>query len=139
MVGVEELADEARSQVIYLDTHVAEPLSRGSLGVLSKEAARLVNRDSDIRISPMVVLELEYLHEIGRLSVRATQIVAALSSELGLSVCHRAFEDVAMQSTHESWTRDVFDRIIVAQARLARAALITRDADILAHYNKAVS
>jgi PIN domain nuclease of toxin-antitoxin system len=87
----------------------------------------------------MVVLELEYLHEIGRLRVRASQIIAALTSELGLSVCDRPFENVAMQATHESWTRDVFDRIIVAQARLAKAALITRDSDILAHYNKAVS
>ena len=37
-----------------------------------------------------------------------------------------------------SWTRDAFDRLIVAQAALDRAKLITRDRLILKHYPKAV-
>ena len=123
--------------MIYWDTHIAEPLSRGHTRVLSREAARLLNRDRDIRISPMVVVEIEYLYEIGRLRVRASEIVAKLGSELGLRVCDRSFEEVAIQATHESWTRDVFDRMIVAQARLAKAVLITRDTTIHANYDQA--
>jgi len=37
-----------------------------------------------------------------------------------------------------SWTRDAFDRLIVAQAALDRAALVTRDRLILKHYPKAL-
>jgi PIN domain nuclease of toxin-antitoxin system len=125
--------------VIYLDTHIAEPLTRGNLRLLSKEAGRLLNRDRDVRISPMVLVELEYLYEIGRLKARAQVVVDSLMSELGLRLCDIPFSDVARQALAESWTRDPFDRIIVAQARLAKAVLITRDIDILAHYNKAVS
>jgi PIN domain nuclease of toxin-antitoxin system len=106
--------------------------------VLSKEAARLLNQDQDIRISPMVVVELEYLYEIGRLKFRARDYVAKLGSELGVRVCDRPFAEVAMQAAKEPWTRDLFDRMIVAQARLAKAVLITRDAEMLAHYNKAL-
>ncbi|CAC9532590.1 hypothetical protein BHECKSOX_1240 [Bathymodiolus heckerae thiotrophic gill symbiont] len=36
------------------------------------------------------------------------------------------------------WTRDVFDRLIVAQAMADKAELITKDGNILKHYNKAV-
>jgi PIN domain nuclease of toxin-antitoxin system len=125
--------------VIYLDTHVAEPLTRGKFGLLSKDASRLLNRDRDIRISPMVVVELQYLFEIGRLSGRASEIVLHLRSSLGVTVCDRPFAEVALQASAESWTRDVFDRIIVAQARLAKAPLITRDGEMLAHYNKALT
>ena len=38
----------------------------------------------------------------------------------------------------QSWTGDPFDRIIVAQAALRRASLITKDADIRAHYDRAL-
>ena len=123
--------------MIYLDTHIAEPLTRGNLRLLSKEAARLLNRDRDIRISPIVVVELEYLYEIGRLKVRAQVVVDKLTSGLGLRVCDRPFDQVALQAVAESWTRDPFDRIIVAQARLAKAILITRDTTIQANYDHA--
>ena len=38
----------------------------------------------------------------------------------------------------QSWTRDPFDRIIVAQAALRRTSLITKDAVIRADYNRAL-
>jgi PIN domain nuclease of toxin-antitoxin system len=139
MVRDQERAEEARPRVTYLDTHVAERLSRADLRSFGKESRRLLNREADIRISPIVLVELEYLYQIGRLKVRAREVADALASELGLRVCTRSFEEIAKQALHESWTRDPFDRIIVAQARLAKAPLLTRDGDILAHYNKAIS
>ncbi|MEI9811179.1 MAG: hypothetical protein WDO18_00250 [Acidobacteriota bacterium] len=42
------------------------------------------------------------------------------------------------QPRPERWTRDPFDRMIVAQARLAKAHLITRDTIIQTHYPKAI-
>jgi PIN domain nuclease of toxin-antitoxin system len=124
--------------VIYLDTHVVEATGQGKLQSLSKEARRLINRETEFRISPMVLLELEYLHEIGRIRVGARQVLSRFGTALPLRVCDLPFPDIALQAASESWTRDPFDRIIVAQARLAKAILITRDSLILAHYNKAV-
>ena len=37
-----------------------------------------------------------------------------------------------------TWTRDPFDRIIVAQAKIRNSALVTRDREIRLHYSKAV-
>jgi len=45
---------------------------------------------------------------------------------------------VAGAAVRQSWARDPFDRIIVAQAALRRAPLITRDADIRADYDRAL-
>jgi len=125
--------------VIYLDTHSVELIRNAKPRLFSKDARRLLERETDVRISPMVLLELDYLREIGRIRFGAREALAKLSVGIGLRVCDLPFEDVALQEGGESWTRDPFDRIIVAQARLAKAALITCDSDILAHYNKAVS
>jgi PIN domain nuclease of toxin-antitoxin system len=75
-----------------------------------------------------------------------TNIVVALAKadlrhlskerDIGLRVCDRPFSDVARQAAIEGWTRDPFDRLIVAQARLAKAALITRDTTMHANYAK---
>jgi PIN domain nuclease of toxin-antitoxin system len=124
--------------VIYLDTHAVEAIRNAKLRVFSKEARRLLQRDADIRISPIVLLELEYLREIGRLRVGAREALSNLGTSIGLQVCQVPFQDVALQAAAESWTRDPFDRIIVAQARLAKAVLLTRDSDMLANYPKAL-
>jgi PIN domain nuclease of toxin-antitoxin system len=51
--------------VIHLDTHVVAWLFAGRLDLLS-EPARSVIEAEDLVISPMVILELEYLFEINR-------------------------------------------------------------------------
>jgi PIN domain nuclease of toxin-antitoxin system len=130
--------NEENRRVIYLDTHVTAAVCQAKLGSLSKEARRLLNRETQFRISPMVLLELEYLREIGRIRLGARELLSRLGPPIGLLVCDLPFQNVALQAASESWTRDPFDRIIVAQARLAKAVLITRDGNMLAHYNKAV-
>lgn len=125
--------------VIYLDTHILDDLGQGNLRSLSKEARRLMNREAEFHISPMVLLELEYLREIGRLRIGARDVLTKFGSALRLRVCDLPFQEVALQAANESWTRDPFDRIIVAQARLSKMPLITRDSNILAHYNRAIS
>ena len=55
--------------MIYLDTHVAVWLYAFGAKKLSKRASVLIERSSKLLISPMVLLELEFLHEIGKLAV----------------------------------------------------------------------
>jgi len=48
------------------------------------------------------------------------------------------FRTVAEHSLSETWTRDPFDRLIVANAKARNAWLITKDSRIASHYPGAV-
>ena len=122
--------------LIYLDTHVAAWLYAGRVDLLTPRAIQLVDED-DLFLSPAVVLELEYLHEIGRLTVGGNTIVQGLSSQLGVTLCDAAFTAVVEGALDHDWTRNPFDRLIVAQAALSGSALLTKDRTILRHYRKA--
>jgi PIN domain nuclease of toxin-antitoxin system len=123
--------------IAYLDTHTAMRLAHGRPRI-GREAEKLVQR-ADLLISPMVLLELEYLYEIGRLTLPGKDIVRKLEHELGVRQCDLAFADVARAALDEKWTRDAFDRIIVAQARLnGLAPLISSDEEIAEHYPRTV-
>ena len=121
----------------YLDTHVALWLYSGQTERISKRAASLINREH-IGVSPIVLLELQYLQEIGRVTVAPRTIIADLKRRVGLAVEDRSLETIAERALALSWTRDVFDRLIVAHAALDNGELITTDRLILKHYPKAV-
>ena len=52
--------------------------------------------------------------------------------------CSMPFRDVAMEALQEKWTRDPFDRLIVANAKAAGAPLVTKDEHIRKHYRRAI-
>ncbi len=64
--------------MIYLDTHVV---------VWLYETAKNSINENLLRISPMVVLDLTYLYEIGRLTVDSRTITDFLNHAIGLKVC----------------------------------------------------
>jgi PIN domain nuclease of toxin-antitoxin system len=121
----------------YLDTHVALWLYAGETARISRKAASVINREG-VLASPFVLLELQYLHEIGRLTASPHAVVGELKRRIGLSMPDRSFEAITGQALELVWTRDVFDRVIVAQAALDGAPLVTTDRTILKHYPKAV-
>ncbi len=89
-------------------------------------------------MSPMAVLELTYLHELGRINYDAQEIVANLSEELGVAVDDTPFAQVVERAQGCNWTRDPFDRVTVGQALAAGAHLITRDSAIRDNVDSAV-
>lgn len=121
----------------YLDTHITLWLYSGQIERISKRAANLINRER-IGVSPVVLLELQYLREIGRVTATPRTIIADLKRRLGLVVEDRSMETIVERALDLSWTRDVFDRLIVAHAALDAAELITTDRLIRRHYPKAV-
>jgi PIN domain nuclease of toxin-antitoxin system len=124
--------------IAYLDTHALIHLALGRSRLIGREASRLIQR-AELLISPMVLVELEYLYEIGRLKVRSRDIQTKLEHELGIKLCEIPFATVAGAAIDEIWTRDVFDRIIVANARVnGLAPLISADERIAEHYPRAV-
>jgi PIN domain nuclease of toxin-antitoxin system len=52
--------------MIYLDTHVVLWLYLRTGEGLSERARHSIEYEPEILISPMVLLELDYLHEVGR-------------------------------------------------------------------------
>ena len=124
--------------IAYLDTHALIHLALGRSRLIGREASRLIQR-AELLISPMVLVELEYLYEIGRLKVHSRDIQTKLEHELGIKLCEIPFATVAGAAIDEIWTRDVFDRIIVANARVnGLAPLISADERIAEHYPRAV-
>jgi PIN domain nuclease of toxin-antitoxin system len=118
--------------VIHLDTHVVVWLYEGRPDRLAPLARDLL-RASRPLVSPMVRLELASLHEIGRLTVRPEAILDALRIDADLGTATSSFERVAAIAATLAWTRDPFDRVIVAHALADDALLLTRDEVIRRH------
>ena len=123
--------------MIYLDTHVVVWLYAGELEKLSELSKTMIN-DNDIFVSPVVRLELQYLFEIQRITDDAKIIVTDLSDRIGLKICNKDFNAVISNALDYIWTRDPFDRIIVANAALNSNILVSKDRNILSNYKKAM-
>ena len=123
--------------MIYLDTHVVAWLYAGFVDHLNSALMQLINKES-LLISPMVVLELEYLFETGRTSDSGQAVYQDLRNRIGLGICGKAFEEIISLAERQKWTRDPFDRIIVAQAALESNILVTKDRLIRKHYPNAL-
>ena len=123
--------------MIYLDTHVVAWLYVGRVDLFTRRGTRLLNEE-ELLVSPMVVLELEYLREVARLKVGADVVMQALQVQLGLRICDVGFPKIAERAGREHWTRDPFDRLIVSHAALSDSPLITKDQTIRKHYRRAV-
>ena len=123
--------------MIYLDTHIVVWLYAGLLEKFSPLIQSILN-ENELMISPIVQLELAYLHEIQRVNVPSSEIVTYLSDRIGLQVCTMEFNTIVLHAIQCAWTRDPFDRIIVANAALAEKKLVTKDTNILQHYPLAI-
>lgn len=123
--------------MIMLDTHVAVAFYDGRSGGLSAKAKRLVDRGAAL-ISPAVLLEIEVLHEIGRLRAGAAAVARRLDEQLDVRLANEPFAEVARAALDLGFTRDPFDRLIVAHAALLKASLVTHDTILQHHYPAAL-
>lgn len=119
--------------MIYLDTHVVIWLYGGRLGYFSEPVKELL-RENDLFISPIVCLEIQYLFDIDRIDADTDSVLADLAQRIGLSVCQKSFSDIMANALQLTWTRDPFDRIIVAHASVGGNILVSKDEMIQAHY-----
>jgi len=117
---------------MMLDTHVALSLYEGRSAGLSARVRHALEAGA-VSLSPMVLLEVELLNEIGRVRPRAHEVAASLSEQLAIRVATETFADVAKEALPLAYTRDPFDRLIVAHAALRRVPLVTFDGVLLKH------
>lgn len=124
--------------IAYLDTNALVWLSEGSLAGLNPKIDRLL-QEAVLLFSPMVLLELELLFEIKRSKRPARDIQNKVEHELGVRICDLPFSAIASAALDEKWTRDPFDRLIVANAKANGFAwLISADELIARHYPRTV-
>jgi PIN domain nuclease of toxin-antitoxin system len=117
---------------------VAVWLHAGLLERISAMAKREIE-DNDLLLSPMVLLEMEYLYRRKRIAVEPVALFSYLNTTFGIGLCDYPFPAVTLAAIGVGWTDDPFDRIIVAQAAANHdAPLITADAEIRRHYKPAV-
>lgn len=123
--------------MIYLDTHVVVWLYAGDRERFPATVCERIE-ENELLVSPMVLLELQYLKEIGRLLVDPGVIYENLAGTIHLGICDLPFGKIVSESLTQTWTRDPFDRIITAQALVRDRMLLTRDAVILKNFPKAI-
>lgn len=124
------------AKAVSIDTHVVVWLLAGNLTGIPPGVQQLLE-SHDIEIAPMVELELQYLFEIKKIRYSSGEIMRIMQREIGLEVSSVDCKKVIKEATSLSWTRDPFDRIIVASSIAAKTKLITKDRLILNNYKNA--
>lgn len=124
--------------ICYLDTQVMAWLCQKRTDKLTRDAVRAIE-GSELLISPMVLLELEYLYEIKRVIQPPQALLNQLETQIGVRLCDHPFPAIIQAALFETWTRDPFDRVIVAHARSnGYAPLVTSDVKIREKYPSTV-
>jgi len=89
----------------------------------------LMRQSTGLAISPASLLELNMLVTLGRIRVRLQDVI----EDDRWAVDDPPAVEWFTRAADEGWTRDPFDRLIVAHARLRRARLATGDRTVLEH------
>lgn len=76
-----------------------------------------------------MLIELQVLYEIGKIREPVDTVVDVLT-EHGVEEAAGEASDIGHYARSLSWTRDPFDRLIVAHALASRAILLTADGTI---------
>lgn len=82
-------------------------------GMSKKDLAEAID-DYDLMISPMVQLEIQFLYEVERIREKPEVLIKTVAADFGIAVCNDTFKSVADSAASFHWTRDPFDRLIVA-------------------------
>ena len=119
--------------VAYLDTHALVWLYAGVVERCAAASQRVIETH-DLLVSPMALLEVQYLCEKSVVTVTPDTLFAELAQTIGLAVCAIPFAMVTRSAFTMSWTRDPFDRLIVAQAMVYGRPLVSKDRLIAQYY-----
>ncbi|MDX2022927.1 MAG: PIN domain-containing protein [Deltaproteobacteria bacterium] len=94
-----------------------------------KRASKLPKNEKRFYVSPVSLLELTFLNELGR--IRFSRGTLDIQNHPRLAVDDPSSVELFAQAQNVAWTRDPFDRLITAHAALRRWKLATGDAHML--------
>ncbi len=78
-------------------------------------------------ISPISLLEIQFLSEVGRLNVHGPEFFEVLTSDPRFVLDEVPLATLVKKALPLSWTRDPFDRLLAAHSALRRTPLCTLD------------
>ncbi len=122
---------------MYLDTHVVVWLYAGLIEKLTDAAEKAMD-NSDIVISQFVRLEMQCLYEIGRIRERPDAITKSLFKSIHLKISEQPLETIIEEALNIGWTRDVFDRLLVGEAKSVGCGFVSADETIRSNYKYAI-
>jgi len=116
---------------VLLDTHFLIWLVLGS-----KRLAEFpwIDRYRPWGVSPVSFLEIQFLAEVGRLSVRNPEFTDTVMDDTRFTVDDIPLATLMRHALRLHWTRDPFDRLLVAHSSARRIAFCTTDGNIRSHH-----
>ena len=126
-------ASETFSQVsILLDTHFLVWLV-----LESKRRAQFpwLNRYRPWGVSPVSFLEIQFLAEVGKLSVKNPEFTQTVMNDPRFVVDGIALDILMSHALPLHWTRDPFDRLLAGHSAARRVPLCTTDRLIRTHHH----
>jgi PIN domain nuclease of toxin-antitoxin system len=85
-------------------------------------------------VSAVSFLEIQLLSEAGRIPLKSPRFVDSVMVDPRFEVDEVSVLALIQRALHLSWTRDPFDRFIVAHSQLRRVPLCSVDSVILANH-----
>ena len=120
-----DLHPAAQAPVILLDTNAIIWLAQ------AHRRARPLQAFSRLHISPASLLEIQFLMETGRLRFKDTASVETIVSDTRWRLDEPPAGSWFTTACEFGWTRDPFDRLIAAHARVRRWKLATGDDQLI--------
>ena len=90
-------------------------------------------------VSPVSLLELQFLSEVGRLQVRNPEFTARLLEDERFILDEAPLVALIERALPLSWTRDPFDRLLAAHSSVRRVPVCTLDRRLLEHHSLIVA
>lgn len=85
-------------------------------------------------VSPVALLEIQFLAEVGRLEVRNPFFTEAVLEDERFTVDEVPLLALVRNALDLAWTRDPFDRLLAAHSSARRIPLCTADRLLRAHH-----
>jgi PIN domain nuclease of toxin-antitoxin system len=120
-----DICAAAKAAVILLDTHAAIWIAQRHRRV------RALERFARIYLSPASVLEIQFLLDAGRLRLSEGRSASMLAGDDRWRLDEPPAAKWFMTACELDWTRDPFDRLLAAHARLRGWKLATADTLLL--------
>lgn len=114
-----------------LDTHFVLWIALGSERLAEHP---WVDRYRPWGVSPVSFLEIQFLAEVQRLSVRNPEFTDRLMADSRFVVDEAPLVSLVRHALLLEWTRDPFDRLLAAHSSARRVPLLTLDKNIRDHH-----
>jgi PIN domain nuclease of toxin-antitoxin system len=85
-------------------------------------------------VSPVSLLEIQYLAEIGRIKIQNPEFTDNLVKDPRFVIDEIPLVPLIRRAMELTWTRDPFDRLIAAHSSVRRLPLCTTDRNLRLHH-----